>query len=136
MDVKCSNFLLVCFHILSPQFVKLIPKQFWTYWGINLCSLVIVELQKKLFHVIYSNVNRYICTERGMMWSKKLHHMNNNEYLGTFLSHHLESCKFSVRFSISLSMPMPYCLLVTNQFYLFYKEEFFDKSYSNLLVFG
>lgn len=54
----------------------------------------------------------------------------------TFLSHHLESCKFSVRFSISLSMPMPYCLLVTNQFSLFYKKEFFDKSYSNLLVPG
>lgn len=86
MDVKCSNFLLVCFHI-SPQFVRLIPKQFWTYWGINLCSLVIVELQKKLLTKscsmlsILSNVNRYICTERGMMWSKKLHHMNNNEYL-------------------------------------------------------
>lgn len=49
MDVKCSDFLLVslCFPI-SPQFVRLIPKQFWTYRGINLCSLVIVELQKKL----------------------------------------------------------------------------------------
>lgn len=85
MDVKCSNFLLVCFHI-SPQFVRLIPKQFWTYWGINLCSLVIVELQKKLLTKSCSMLSILTLTDIFVLkeeWcdKTKLHHMNNNEYL-------------------------------------------------------
>lgn len=140
MDVKCSNFLLVCFHI-SPQLVRLIPKQFWTYWGINLCCLVIVELQKKLLTKSCSMLSILTLTDIFVLKEEWCDQKNCIIWIimnisRTFLSHHLESCKFSVRFSISLSMPMPYCLLVTNQFYLFYKEEFFDKSYSNLLVFG